>query len=187
MDAAIVISPATRNDAAAITFVLRACRDEPSLFQKSPAAVARSIEDFFVARDDKGEIIGCAGLHRDSSELAEIYALAAMPGHQGQGVGRPLVDACIQNAMDNGVAALWLGTMKAEYFSRYGFRPISRSELPRSVLRRKLPMVFEQPVGRWLSALFGRHTFMRRPIDNAALTSDIGVGAYLHRQRSPAS
>jgi amino-acid N-acetyltransferase len=167
MDGPIEIAPATIRDAAAISLVLRACRDEPSLFQKPAAAVALSIDEFFVARDGKGEIIGCIGLHLDAPELAEIYAAAALPKHQGQGVGRRLVAACIERATDNRVGVVWLATMKAKYFARYGFQPMSQWELPRPVLRRKLRMVFEQPVGRWPGALFGRYTFMRRILARA--------------------
>jgi len=174
MDGPIEITPATIKDATAISLVLRAFRDDPSLFQKPAAAVALSINEFFVAREGNGEIIGCIGLHFDAPELAEIYAAAALPKHQGEGVGRLLVAACIERATDNRVGVVWLATMKAKYFARYGFQPMSRWELPRPVLRRKLRMVFEQPVGRWPGALFGRYTFMRRVLDHAATPSQSG-------------
>jgi N-acetylglutamate synthase-like GNAT family acetyltransferase len=161
----VTISPAGGDDAAAISSVLAANRDDPGLYQKSAAAVARSIEDFFIARNRENEIVGCAGLHRESAELAEIYAVAVVPDYQGQGIGRQLIDACEQCAMDAHIHSLWLATIKPEYFSRYGFQPISRWELPASALIRKLGQTFEQPGRRWFHALWGRHTFMRRTVD----------------------
>ena len=83
MNEAITIRPAMTDDAAAISCVLAVNRDDRGLFQESAAAVVRSIEDFLVACNGAGEIVGCAGLHRDSPRLAEIYAgrgHAAMPG-----------------------------------------------------------------------------------------------------------
>ena len=161
MDQGITISPATTGDAAAISAILAANHDDPGLFQKSPEAVVQAIEDFFVARNGAGEMVGCAGLHRESLTLAEVYAVAVIPKCQGQGIGRQLVSRCERRATEDGIRDVWLATIKPEYFSRYGFRTISRWELPAPVLLRKLTQVFEQPSGRWMGALFGRHTFMR--------------------------
>jgi amino-acid N-acetyltransferase len=164
MNEAITITPAGTEDAVAIASVLAANRNDPGLFQESATAVARTLGDFFVARNEAGEIVGCAGLHRDSPEEAEVYALAVTPQCQGQGIGRQLMQACQQHARAGGLRHLWLATVKPGCFSCYGFQPISRWELPASVLLRKLRQTFQQPSGRWLPALFGRHTFMRKTL-----------------------
>jgi amino-acid N-acetyltransferase len=114
-----------------------------------------------VARNEIGNVIGCAGLHRDSAELGEIYAVAVAPQYQGQGIGQRLMRACQQQAKAIGVHHLWLATVKPSYFVCFGFQPISRWRLPKHVLLRKLRQTFRQPRERWLPALFGRHTFMR--------------------------
>ena len=168
MNGAITITPAEAEDAVAISSVLAANRDDPGLFQESATAVVRTLGDFFVARNKAGEIVGCAGLHRDSPEVAEVYALAVTPQCQGQGIGRQLMQACQQHARAGGFRHLWLATVKPGYFSRYGFQPISRWELPASVLLRKLRQTFQQPAARWQPALFGRHTFMRKTLGATA-------------------
>jgi amino-acid N-acetyltransferase len=160
MNEGITIRPATTGDAVAISGVLALNRDDPGLFQESGTAVARTLGDFFIALKD-AEIVGCGGLHQDSPELAEVYAVAVRPQYQGQGIGRQLMEACQQRASSNGTRHLWLATVKPEYFSRYGFQPISRWELPAAVLLRKLRQTLQQPSGRRLPALFGKHTFMR--------------------------
>ena len=161
----LTIKPATTAEATAISSVLAANRDDRGLFQESPGAVARTIEDFFVAADCSGRVVGCAGLHRDSSKLAEIYAVAVTPQCQGQGVGGQLMQACSQAARSRGIQHLWLATVKPEYFKRYGFQVISRLELPVATLLRKLRQTFQQPAERWLPALLGRHTFMRSALN----------------------
>jgi amino-acid N-acetyltransferase len=168
MNEAITITPAEAEDAVAVTSVLAANRNDPGLFQESATAVARTLGDFFVARNEAGEIVGCAGLHRDSPEEAEVYAVAVTPPCQGQGIGRQLMQVCQQRARAGGFRHLWLATAKPGYFSRYGFQPISRWELPASALLRKLCQTFQQPGGRWLPALFGRHTFMRKTLGATA-------------------
>src|SRR5262249_36696401 len=98
---------------------------------------------------------------RHSAANAEILAVAVAPQLQQQGTGAALVRACIARASEQGVRFLWLATAKPGYFARFDFHPISRWSLPLRVLLHKLRLVFQQPLGRWLPALFGRHTFMR--------------------------
>jgi amino-acid N-acetyltransferase len=156
----ITIGAARGDEIVAISSLLAANRDDPGLFQESPAAIAEALEDFLVARTEQGETVGCAGLHRETPELGEIYAVAVDPKRQGQGIGRQLMRACQREASAKGILRLWLATIKPVYFERYGFQTISRWQLPASVLLRKLRMVFQQPAGRRLPALVGRHTFM---------------------------
>jgi amino-acid N-acetyltransferase len=158
------VRPARHNDAQAISDIIALNRSDPGLYQKSARAVARSIADFVVACDSTSRLVGCAGLHVDSDELAEIYAVAVTPDCQGQGVGKKLMNVCRERAVSRGLHFLWLATIKPDYFSRYGFKAISRWELPAAVLLRKFAWTFEQPPARWLPALFGRHTFMKCPV-----------------------
>jgi amino-acid N-acetyltransferase len=166
MSEVVTIESARTEDALAISSVLAMNRDDPGLFQESAIAVAGTLVDFFVARNEAGRIVGCAGLHRDSPELAELYAVAVVPQCQGQGIGRQLTQTCQERARMSGIRHVWLATVKPEYFSRHGFHPMSRWELPASVLLRKLRQTFQQPPGRWLPALLGRHTFMRSVVSS---------------------
>jgi len=126
MNDAITIGRAEPGDAIAISSVLATSLDDSGLFQESADAVAHSLADFFVARNDAGTIVGCPGLHRDSRQLAEVYAVAVKPQYQRQGIGGELMRACQQHAISSGIRDVWLATMKPEYFSRYGFQPVSR-------------------------------------------------------------
>jgi len=66
-----------------------------------------------------------------------------------------------RNTDVKGAAVVWLGTAKPMYFARFGFTPISKWSLPFGVLVGKFMLVFDQPAGRWIPALAGRHTFMK--------------------------
>jgi N-acetylglutamate synthase-like GNAT family acetyltransferase len=79
---AITVGPARPIDATAISAVLALNRDDRGLFQESANAVAHALGDFLVVCDGKGKLIGCAGLHRDSPELAEVYAVAVCPSRK---------------------------------------------------------------------------------------------------------
>jgi amino-acid N-acetyltransferase len=157
----MTIESAEEKDAQAIVSIFIANQDDPGLFQEPESEVKRNLRDFSVVRDADGKAIACAGLHRDSAELAEVYGVAVLPELQGRGIGAMLIRKCKERAAASQLTHLWLATVKPEYFQRYSFRPISRWSLPASVLLRKVRQVFLQPVQRWVPALLGRHTFMK--------------------------
>lgn len=157
----MTIRPATAEDTQAILSIFVANQDDPGLFQEPEAQVKRNLPDFVLVQDTNGRAVACAGLHRDSAELAEIYGVAVLPEVQGQGIGGMLMRKCRERAAERQATHLWLATVKPEYFARYSFRPISRWTLPTSVLLRKLRQVFHQPLRRWVPVLLGRHTFMK--------------------------
>ena len=160
----MTIRTATEDDVANIVAVLGANRGDTSLFQQPEHQVRRTLGDFVLAVNAASEIEGCAALHWHRPENAEILAVAVRPETQGGGIGRALMRACVERALEKGPRDrlfLWLATAKPGYFGRFGFSALSRFRLPTSVLLTKFFLVFQQPVGRWLPALFGRHTFMR--------------------------
>src|SRR6201996_9823265 len=80
----------------------------------SPAP-ARVGEGFFVHNDPgdvlvaevDGEVVGYAALHQWSripshAHVLEINGMAVDPGHQGRGVGRALIEACVVGARQRG-------------------------------------------------------------------------------------
>lgn len=157
------VRSAADEDVRGILDVLEANRANRSLFQQPEHQVQKTLGDFVVATGEAETIVGCASLHWHTPENAEILAVAVSPDAQGKGVGRRLLETCISRARDgNAAPLLWLATTKPDYFARFGFRPMSRFRLPPSVLWTKFRLVFQQPMPRWLPALAGRHTFMRR-------------------------
>ena len=158
----IQIRSAQIGEAKAISGVLSANWYDRDLFQESPAGISRNIRDFLVAENETGSIVGCAGVQLERPSLGRIYSVAVVPQCQGCGVGKKLIAASVRSATLLDVEYLWLATSKPDFFSRYGFKPISRWELPSSVLLRQFRKTLRQPIARILPALFGRYTFMER-------------------------
>jgi N-acetylglutamate synthase-like GNAT family acetyltransferase len=149
------------DDVAGILAALNANRGDSSLFQQPEHQVKRTLGDFFVAHEVDGTLCACAALHWHAADNAEILAVAVLPQVQGRGVGRRLMQSCLDEVnRTNAGAVVWLATAKPEYFARFGFHPLSRFRLPASVLWTKFRLIFQQPPSRWLPALLGRHTFM---------------------------
>ena len=169
MSDAVLLRSAKPEDVQRIIEVLRSNLSDVSLFQQPLREVRRSLPEFVLAEDLTGSLVGCAQIHWFPRNIVEILAVAVHPSSQGQGIGKALMIRCIDSLLSQNTRLLWLATAKPGYFSRFGFEPMSRWELPREVLRHKFFLVFQQPVLRWLPALVGRHTFMKLNTDKYRL------------------
>jgi amino-acid N-acetyltransferase len=74
----------------------------------------------FVAEAD-GRIVGFAALEVYSRKLAELRSLAVAEEWQGRGIGRRLVEACLNLARERRVFEVMTITSADEFFRRCGF------------------------------------------------------------------
>lgn len=88
--------------------------------------------DFHVVRDE-GRVVGCAALHINWSDLAELRSVAVAESHQGRGISRLLAEAALAEARELGIRTVYVLTYRPEVFSRFGFRPVDVAQLPRKV------------------------------------------------------
>ncbi|MCA9894913.1 MAG: GNAT family N-acetyltransferase [Anaerolineae bacterium] len=77
--------------------------------------------NFFIAVDEDGELVGCATLEIYSKKLAEIRSLAVSPKAQGRGVGKRLVQICLDLAKENDVFEVMAISAKEDFFIGCGF------------------------------------------------------------------
>ena len=87
----------------------------------------------FVVADTGHELVGVAGLEV-CCDNALLRSVAVRPEWRSHGVGRALVTRVVSDAEARGVRALYLLTTTAErYFPSFGFRAISRDDVPAEV------------------------------------------------------
>ena len=94
------------------------------------ATVERSIENSlpFGAYLD-GRQVGFARVVTDYSTFAWLADVFVLPEHQGQGVGKRLVEAALSHPELQPMQRWLLGTADAhELYRRYGFEPLERTE-----------------------------------------------------------
>ncbi|HLF28368.1 MAG TPA: arsenic resistance N-acetyltransferase ArsN2 [Anaerolineae bacterium] len=99
-----------------------------------PDGLSDHLATALVARAD-GRIVGSAALELyGPSALLRSVAVAA--ARRGQGLGQRLVQAALELARQRGVTSVYLLTETAgEFFPRFGFRRIERTETPQAVQR----------------------------------------------------
>jgi amino-acid N-acetyltransferase len=91
-----------------------------------------TIRNFFVI-EEEGEIVGTAALHVNWANLAEVKSVAVAESCRRRGYGRRLVDACVEEARELGIATVFCLTEQPEFFTSLGFITVDRNSLPRKV------------------------------------------------------
>jgi amino-acid N-acetyltransferase len=89
------------------------------------------LRDFWVFVDaEEGRILGCCALQFCWEGLAEIRSLAVHPDHQGEKIGSKLVETALAEAKSFNIKKVFTLTYKPDFFKRFDFKQIDRSELP---------------------------------------------------------
>lgn len=127
--AAVLLRRARTADAPAIHALLDGYARQNLLLPRTLEQVANRIYEFTVAVDAHG-IVGCGALRLYTPELAELVALGVAERVQGQGIGRVIVEAIVDQAEADGVRRLFALTLRERFFNRLGFHTRPMAEMP---------------------------------------------------------
>ncbi|HWS58485.1 MAG TPA: amino-acid N-acetyltransferase [Actinotalea sp.] len=95
------------------------------LLAKELVGYYESVQEFVVAQDATGSLVGCGALHVLWSDLAEVRTLAVHPAWRGRGVGHALLAELVARARALGLRRVFCLTFEVDFFSRHGFREIA--------------------------------------------------------------
>ena len=96
------------------------------LLGKATVTLYEDVQEFFVAVEPDGRVVGCGALHVLWADLAEVRTLAVDPALQGRGVGHRLLDRVLEQARELGVSRVFCLTFETDFFGRHGFTPVDR-------------------------------------------------------------
>ncbi len=102
------------------------------MLPRALSEIYENIRDFFVIRDGD-RVVACAALHVYWSDLAELRGVAVAEDLQNQRLGARLIEACVNEAREVGIPAVFCLTYRASFFERQGFRRVEKSDLPRKI------------------------------------------------------
>ena len=119
-------------DVKEIQKLLIAFASKGDMLSRSLSELYESLRDFYVYEDDD-IILGTTALHIVWEDLAEVRSVAVVEDAGRKGIGSQLVEACIKEARELGLRRIFCLTYKPEFFGKFGFRLVDKSELPHKV------------------------------------------------------
>ena len=94
------------------------------LLGKDLVVLYEAVQQFLVAEDEHGRLIGCGALHVMWEDLGEIRTLIVTDEWLHHGVGGALVTRLEDNARALGLSRLFCLTFEVDFFTRRGFEQI---------------------------------------------------------------
>lgn len=128
------IRKAKLSDAEDIYKLVNNYADKGEMLSRPRSLIYEYIRDFVIVEAEE-EIVGTGALHILWGDLAEVRALAVKEGQTRQGIGRAIVDYCLQEAKGLEIPKVFALTYQPGFFAKCGFQVISKDNLPQKVWR----------------------------------------------------
>ena len=140
----VEIRPARTADVAAIESLIEPFVSKRILLGKDAVVLYGSIQQFVVAENSVGDIVGCGALHVLWRDLGEIRTVAVSESSRGQGVGKAVVTALEYEARTLGLERLFCLTFETEFFGHLGYSVIGEVGADTSMPSIVTPEVFAE-------------------------------------------
>jgi len=127
-----MIRKARIEDIQGIQKVINTFAKQDLMLPRSLNELYENIRDFFVV-EEHTRIVGCAALHISWDDLAEIKSVAVAKHIQGKGMGKALIEACVDEAKELGAKKIFVLTYKPKFFKKFGFKTVKTSKLPHKI------------------------------------------------------
>lgn len=135
---AFTIRPAHPRDVTAIRKLIDLYTLDGRLLAKATVTLYEDVQEFVVAVDAQGRILGCGALHVMWEDLAEVRTVATRPDATGQGVGSAILTELIARARELELTRLFCLTFETEFFGRHGFVEIEATPVTHEVYQQLL-------------------------------------------------
>lgn len=129
------IRPARRSDADAIVELVNGYAAEGIMLPRSLDSVVHALDDFVVAVDRRGRLLGCGALKEYSPSLAEVSSLAITRAAHGTGLGKRIVRQVEELSLKRGITELFALTLTPAFFESAGYSVADRAAYPEKIRR----------------------------------------------------
>ncbi|GAA4160766.1 amino-acid N-acetyltransferase [Gryllotalpicola daejeonensis] len=117
----ITVRPARTSDVRGIRDLISPLVEQRILLGKELVTLFEAVQEFRVAEDENGTLVGVGALHVMWEDLGEVRTLAAAADWRGRGVGHAILDRLEADARELGLSRLFCLTFETEFFGRHGF------------------------------------------------------------------
>jgi len=137
-----MIRKATVADVPAMAQLINDNAELGLMLPKALASLYENVREFYVAVEGgRGEgtggseerVVGVCGLSIVWANWAEVASLAVARDQRGKGLGRRLVEVCLDEAQQLGIPRVMTLTYERVFFEKLGFEVLDRQNLPLKV------------------------------------------------------
>ena len=129
------VRAARLSDATNIYDLITSLSHDGTLPPRNYSEICENVRDFMVAESESGVFLGCGALHLYGPHLSEVRSIVVKPEAKGQGAGGRILRALLEEANEQGVAAVCLFTRIPDFFFHFGFRMAERTQMPDKVYK----------------------------------------------------
>lgn len=126
------IRDATIRDVETIHSLISSYAELDKMLFRSLSDIYENLQIFKVA-EVNSVVVGCSALQVIWSDLGEIKSLTVEKGHFDKGIGRALVEACLEKAGEMCLEKIFTLTLEPEFFEKLGFGRVEKETLPMKV------------------------------------------------------
>jgi len=123
----ISVRPARTSDVPHIQRLVEPLAERRILLGKDRVVLYEAVQEFRIAENETGAVIGCGALHVMWEDLGEVRTLAVESDWLGKGVGHAILERIEADARELGLSRLFCLTFETEFFGRHGFEPVEES------------------------------------------------------------
>lgn len=126
----IIIRPARTADIRAIVRLMEPLVERRILLGKDMVVMYEAVQEFLVAEDADGRVIGYGALHVLWEHLGEVRTLGVSEEYLGRGVGGRILAALEREARGLGLSRLFCLTFEVAFFTKHGFVEMAEGDKP---------------------------------------------------------
>lgn len=133
MKNSLTVRGAEKKDIPAIHKLLRVYAEKQIILPRSEEEIEHYLANFVVAAWND-ELCGCCAVRDFENDLLEVRSLVVMPGLEGKGIGRALVEAVIAGLKLNRESfCLFALTYQKKFFQKLGFHLVVKDMFPQKI------------------------------------------------------
>jgi amino-acid N-acetyltransferase len=129
----VTVRRARTGDVRGIRRLIDIFAEERRLLSKATVALYEDVQEFWVAEDGTGSIVGCGALHVMWEDLAELRTIAVDPHCRGHKIGMRIVAELLAAARELEVQRVFVLTFETEFFASFGFVPIDGTPVSHAI------------------------------------------------------
>jgi amino-acid N-acetyltransferase len=122
-------------DVETVAGLINAYAAERVMLPKTPETIALAADDFIVATNRVGRILGCGAVREYSPSLAEVASVAVARDAHGMGIGAQIVARVERLAEARGIEEVFALTTTPAFFEHVGYTVVDRAMYPEKVRR----------------------------------------------------